>query len=76
MWLPGRRGGEKLLSGVREFGIDMYIILYLKQIISKDPLCITGEFCSVLCGNLDGRGVWGRIDTYIHVDGWVTLLST
>ena len=22
------------------------------------------ELCSVLCGRLDGRGVWGRMDTY------------
>ena len=23
------------------------------------------EFCSMLCASLDGRGVWGRMDTYI-----------
>ena len=23
------------------------------------------ELCSVKCGSLDGRGVWGRIDTCI-----------
>ena len=23
------------------------------------------ELCSVLCGSLDGRGVWGRMDTRI-----------
>ena len=23
------------------------------------------EFCSMLCGSLDGRGVWGRMDTCI-----------
>ena len=23
------------------------------------------ELCSMLCGSLDGRGVWERIDTYI-----------
>ena len=22
------------------------------------------ELCSVFCGSLDGRGVWGRMDTY------------
>ena len=21
------------------------------------------EFCSMLCGSLDGKGVWGRMDT-------------
>ena len=25
------------------------------------------EFCSLLCGRLDGRGVWGRMGTYICV---------
>ena len=23
------------------------------------------ELCSMLCDSLDGRGVWGRMDTYI-----------
>ena len=23
------------------------------------------EFCSMICGRLDGRGVWGRMDTCI-----------
>ena len=27
--------------------------------------CITQELCSILCGSLDGRGVWGRMDTCI-----------
>ena len=26
------------------------------------------ELCSVLCGSLDGRGVWGRMDTCICMD--------
>ena len=25
------------------------------------------EFCSILCGSLDGRGVWGRMDTCISM---------
>ena len=25
------------------------------------------ELCSMLCGSLDGRGVWGRMDTCICV---------
>ena len=47
---------------VREFGMDMYTLLYLKWITNKDLLL---EFCSMLCGSLDGRGVWGRMDTCI-----------
>ena len=23
------------------------------------------KLCSVLCGSLDGKGIWGRMDTYI-----------
>ena len=48
-FLGGRIGGR-----VREFGIDMYILLYLKQITNK------GLFCAVhgmLCDSLDGRGL-------------------
>ena len=25
------------------------------------------ELCSVLCGSLDGKGVWGRMDTCIYM---------
>ena len=27
------------------------------------------ELCTVLCGSLDGRGVWGRMDTCIYMTG-------
>ena len=27
--------------------------------------CTHRELCSMLCGSLDGRGVWGKMDTYI-----------
>ena len=50
---------------VREFGMDMYTLLYLKWIINKDPLCTTGNSCSMLCGSLDRRGVCGKMDTRI-----------
>ena len=48
-------GGEGWGKGrIREFGMDMYTLLYLKWIISKDLLYSTGnsrwEF-------LDGKGV-------------------
>ena len=42
----------------------MYILLYLKQITNK---CL---FCTVhgmLCDRLDGRGVWGGMDTNIFM---------
>ena len=38
LWLPGEGCGEGI---VREFGIDMYTMLYLKWITSKDLLYST-----------------------------------
>jgi len=31
------------------------------------PVVQQTELCSMLCGSLDGRGVWGRMDTCIHM---------
>ena len=45
-------------------GMHMYSLLYLKWITNKDLLFSTGN-CSMLCGSLDGRGVWGRVDICI-----------
>ena len=50
---------------VREFGIDMYTLLYLKWITNKDLLFSSRELCSMSCGNLDRKGTWGRMDTCI-----------
>ena len=50
---------------VRDFGKVMYTLLYLKQITSKRLTVWHRELCSVLCGSLDGRGVWARMDTCI-----------
>ena len=47
---------------VREFGMDMYTLLYLKWITNKDLLYSPGN--SVQC-YVAGRGVWGRMDTCI-----------
>ena len=60
--LPGggvRGWGEEI---DREFGMDMYKQLHLKWIINKD---IAHGHCSMLCGSLDGKEVWGRMDTCI-----------
>ena len=45
---------------VRGFGMVIYTLLYLKWITSRDLLYSTWN-------SLDGRGVWGRIDTCICV---------
>ena len=43
----------------------MHILLYLKWITSKDLLIWHMKLYSILCGSLDGKGVWGRMDTCI-----------
>ena len=40
LWLPGGRMGEGI---VREFGMDMYTLLYLKWKTNKDLLCGIGN---------------------------------
>ena len=40
LWLPGARMGEGI---VREFGMDMYTLLYLKWKTNKDLLCGIGN---------------------------------
>ena len=61
-WLPGE-------GIVREFGMAMYTLLYLKWKTNKDLLYSTGNSagCSV-CGSLDGKGSLGE-NRYIHVYG-------
>ena len=47
---------------VREFGMDMHIFKMYNQ---QGPTIWHWELCSMLCGSLDGRGVWGRMETRI-----------
>ena len=55
----GRMGGKE-----REFGMDMYTLLYLKWITNKDLPYSTWN--SAQCF-VDRRGVWGRMDTCTHM---------
>ena len=49
---------------VREFGMNMYTLLYLKWITTKvRPFVQHRELCPMSCGSLDGRGVCRRMDT-------------
>ena len=41
------------------------MLLYFKWVINKDLPCSTGNSAQRLCGSLDERGVWGRMDTCI-----------
>ena len=61
-------GGEGWREGiVREFETDTYTLIYLKLITNKDLLLQHRELCSMLCGGLDGREVWRRMDTCICI---------
>ena len=44
--------------------MGMHTLLYLKWITDKDLLYSTGN-CPMLCVSLEGREVWGRMDTCI-----------
>ena len=53
--------------------MDMCTLLYLKWITNKDIM--HRDLCSMLCGNLDRRGVWGRMDTCVCVAESLCCLS-
>ena len=61
LWLPGEQKAG--VGIVREFGMDMYTLLYWDN--QQGPPAWYRVLCSVLCGSLDGRGVWGRMDACI-----------
>ena len=50
LWLWWEEWKERI---VREFGMDMYTLLYLKWITNKDLLSQHMELYSMLCGSLD-----------------------
>ena len=56
---------------IRVFGVDTVIFKMDNQ---QGPTVQHRELCSMSCGSLDGRGVWGRMDTCIY--GWVPWLFT
>ena len=56
------QGRGRMEARDREFGMDVYTLLYSKWITNKDLLC-NMKLCSVLRGSLDERRVWGRMDT-------------
>ena len=61
-----------LVSGVQQSDSVIHIhvpILVHTAIFKMDnqqgPTVQQRELCSMLCGSLDGRGVWGRMDTCV-----------
>ena len=53
---------------VKQLGMDMYTLLYLKWITSEDLLYSTGN-CLMLCGSLEGGESGGE---RIHVHLWLS----
>ena len=46
---------------VREFGMDMYTLLFFKMDNQQRPTVEHTELCSMLCSSLDGTRIWGRM---------------
>ena len=63
MVASGERPGERI---VREFGMDMYTLLYVKWIINKDLLVAQGTLLNDMW-KPEWEGLGGRMDTYIYV---------
>ena len=47
--------------------MDMYTLLYFQMDNQQRPTVQHRELCSVLRGSVGGRGVWGTMDTYVHM---------
>ena len=69
--------GEGWVEGiVRELGMNMYTLLYLKWITSKVLLYNTGNsLCLMLCNNLNGEKNLKK-NKYMYMYNWITLLYT
>ena len=52
---------------VGEFGINGSTLLYFRWITNEDLVYGTGNSAQMLCGNLDGRRVWKKMDTCISM---------
>ena len=62
LWLLGRRMGGMDSQGMWDG--HTYTAIF-KMDNQQGPPVQHREFCSMLCDSLDGRGVWGRMDTGI-----------
>ena len=61
-WPEGKVAGERDSLGL--WGGHVHTAIF-KVDDQQGPAVQHGVLCSMLCGSLDGRGVWGRMDTYI-----------
>ena len=64
------KGKNEGAVGNREFVMDMYTLLYLKWIINKDLLCITGSSAQWYVGVAWMGGEFGG--EWIHVYVWLS----
>ena len=69
LWLPKGKGRSERGAGVinKEFGINRYTLLYIKQINNKDLLHSTGNYIQYLIINYNGK-------EFEKVYVWITLL--
>ena len=64
---PGSGASWKIRNASRKKLSSVYTLLYLKCITNNDLLYGIESSDSMLRGKLDGRGVWGRMDTCVCV---------
>ena len=71
LWLPGGRLGG---GTVREFGMDMYTLLYLRWITNEDLLYSSGNSAQCFVAGYVG-GEFGRECGYTYVYVWLSPLA-
>ena len=59
LWLPGGRDSQGLWEGHVHTAV-------FKMNNQERPIVQHMELYSMLCGRLDGRGVWGRMETCVE----------
>ena len=70
LWLPVGEGWREGIVG--EFGIDMYILLYLKRITNKDQPYSTGSSAQYYVAAWMGGESGGE---WIHVYVWLSRFA-
>ena len=65
LWLPGGKIGGKDSQEVWDGHVNTAVFKMDNQ---QGPTAQHRELCSILCGSLDGNGVWGRMHMYICMD--------
>ena len=67
------KGAQSAPEVTRFLGPSVALVQHLVPVAlgqdSTEPTVLHKELCSMLCGSLDGRRVWGRMDTCVCVCG-------